>query len=52
VPEDRITAIGNMHEKFRKGGSCHKLCGSGDILSDTQTRAADHNTSPLLPRAK
>jgi len=34
LPEkDGATTIGNMHKKFGKD----RACGSGDILSDTQT---------------
>jgi len=33
VPEDRATAIGNMHRKIGKD----RACGSGDMLADRQT---------------
>ena len=32
-PEDRATAIGNMHKKFGKD----RTCGSGDMLADRHT---------------
>jgi len=49
--EDGATDKGNMHKKFGND----RICGSGDILADTQThrdRHAHHNTSPPLLRVK
>jgi len=49
LEEDWATAIGKMHKKCGKDHAC----GSGDMLTDTQTnRRAHYNTLPLLPWAK
>jgi len=40
MPEDRATAIGNMHKKF--GKDC--ACDSGDILVDRQTQTHNIHT--------
>ena len=42
---DRATAIGNMHEKFRKD----RACSSGDSLADRQTDTeTDRHTATLI----
>jgi len=51
--EDRVTDLGNMHQKFGKD----RACGSGDILADRKkdrhtNRHTHHNISQPLPRAK
>jgi len=50
--EDRATAIGDMHKKNDKDGTC----GSGDILAHNQNththRRTHYNTLQPLPRAK